>query len=85
MDKFFVILLGGIENKRNFVYIKNLCFGINHIIRENVKWDFLICDDGAISTTKLVTLLALNNKRKKYIIKIPFFKIILAFLKPNIH
>jgi UDP-glucose 4-epimerase len=85
VDKFFVIPLGGIENKRSFVYIKNLCFGINQIIRGEVKGEFLICDDEAISTTTLVTLLALNNKRKKYIIKIPFLKIIFALLKPNIY
>ena len=85
VDKFLVIPLGGIENKRNFVFIKNLCFSINHIIREEVEGAFLICDNETISTSKLVTLLAQNSKRKKYIIRFPFFKSLLCLLKPNIH
>jgi UDP-glucose 4-epimerase len=85
VDKFPIIPLGGIENKRSFVFIKNLCFSINHIIIEESKGAFLICDNESISTTRLVTLLVQNSKRKKYIIKLPFFKVILALLKPNIY
>ena len=84
MDNFFIIPLGGIKNKRSFIYIKNLCYGINKIIREELKGEFLLCDDQSISTTKLVSLLARNSKRRKYIIKIPFFKSLLAYYKPGL-
>lgn len=85
INKSPIIPLGGIKNKRTFVYIKNLCFGIDQVIRQELKGMFLISDDEAISTTKLISLIASTNKRKKHIIKIPFFKIILNLLKPNLY
>lgn len=85
INKFPIIPLGGIENKRTFVFIKNLCFGINQIIKTESKGVFLIADDESISTTQLVRLLASSTGAKRLIIRLPFFKGLLKLLKPSVY
>jgi nucleoside-diphosphate-sugar epimerase len=65
--------LGSFENKRSFCSIENLCFIINELI-ENDKIPsgiYNVSDDEPISTNEIIKLIALNNKRKYYIWKIP--------------
>ncbi len=78
-----IIPLGGINNKRSFVYIKNLTFGINQVITQQSEGVFLMSDDESVSTTKLVRLIA--STQKIYIIKIPFLKKILEIVSPNLY
>lgn len=85
VKKFSIIPFGGIENKRTFTYIKNLCFGINEIINKELKGTFLISDDDAISTSDLIKLIAKNKKSRTYFIRPPLLKFILKISKPNIY
>lgn len=74
--------LGSFENKRSFCSIDNLCFIIKELI-ENDKIPsgiYNVSDDEPISTNDIIKLIALNNKKKYYIWKIPKF-IIFTFSK----
>jgi nucleoside-diphosphate-sugar epimerase len=65
--------LGSFENKRSFCSIDNLCFIIKELI-ENDKVPsgiYNVSDDKPISTNEIIKLIALNNKKKYYIWKIP--------------
>ncbi|QOY54058.1 NAD-dependent epimerase/dehydratase family protein [Candidatus Sulfurimonas marisnigri] len=46
---------------------------------------FLASDDEAISTTKLIELIAKELDKKVYLIKIPFFETLLKLVKPSFH
>ncbi len=80
----------GIKNKRSMVYVGNLCHLIDVIIEFNIKSSmtkniFLASDDKAVSTTKLITLIANELGKKVYLVKIPFFEDILKLVKPDFH
>jgi UDP-glucose 4-epimerase len=77
--------LGGIENRRSFIYIKNLTALIHSIIQSRKKGIFLVSDDHSISTTELIKSLALAQNKKIYLPKIPLFSRLLQILKPKIY
>lgn len=85
VKKLPIIPLGKIENKRSFISIQNLCFIINEIITHQKAGVFLASDDEAISTSRLIELIAKNLDKKIYLIKIPFFESLLKILKPSFH
>lgn len=80
-----VIPLGGIENKRNFISIQNLCYTINELITQQKSGIFLVSDDKPLSTTRLIELIAKSLDKKVYLIKIPFFETLLKIVKPSFH
>lgn len=80
-----VLPLGGIENKRSFVYVGNLCHLVDVIIQSMACGIFLASDDRPLSTTELVELIAKGLGRKVYLVKIPFFESLLKLLKPSFH
>lgn len=85
VNKFPILPFAGIKNRRTFVYIGNLCYGINKIIERQLGGVFLISDDDYISTTGLIKLIDRNNRNRKCLIKIPLLKRILQIFKPNIY
>lgn len=85
VKKLSIIPLGKIENKRSFISIQNLCFIINEIITHQKAGVFLASDDEAISTSRLIELIAKNLDKKIYLVKIPFFESLLKILKPSFH
>ena len=85
VKKLPIIPLGKIENKRSFISIQNLCFIINEIITQEKSGIFLASDDEAISTSRLIELIAKNLDKNIYLIKIPFFESLLKILKPPFH
>ncbi len=80
-----ILPLGGIDNKRSFVYIGNLCHLIDVLIEKKINGIFLVSDDKAISTTRLIELIAKELDRKVYLVKIPFFESLLKVFKPSFH
>lgn len=80
-----ILPLGGIENKRSFIYIGNLCYIIDEIIKQKKSGIFLASDDEPLSTTKLCELIAKNLDKKVTLIKIPFFESFLKLVKPSFH
>ena len=85
VKKIPIIPLGGIENKRSFISIQNLCYLINEVITQQKAGIFLASDDEPLSTSKLIKLISKNLDKKIYLIKIPFFESLLKILKPSFH
>ncbi len=80
-----IIPLGGIENKRSFISIQNLCHIIDEIIIQRRNGVFLVSDDEPLSTSKFIELIAKNLEKKVYLVKIPFFESLLKLVKPSFH
>ncbi|WP_026803581.1 NAD-dependent epimerase/dehydratase family protein [Aliarcobacter lanthieri] len=80
-----IIPLGKIENKRSFIFIKNLLHIINEVITQEKQGIFLACDDEPLSTSRLIELIARNLGKKIYLVKIPFFESLLKLVKPSFH
>lgn len=76
---------GKINNKRTFLYIDNLLQVVELVLRTKQKGVFLIGDDDAVSTTKLINLIAIALNKKLILVKIPLFESCLKALKPSIH
>lgn len=85
VKKLPIIPLGGIENKRSFISIQNLCHMIDEIITQQKAGIFLASDDKPLSTTRLIELIAKNLDKKVCLIKIPFFETLLKIVKPSFH
>lgn len=85
VQKVSILPLGGIHNKRSFVYIWNLCNLIDVVIHRKQKGVLLASDDKPLSTTGLIELIAISLEKKIYLIKIPFLEILLKLLKPTLH
>ncbi len=85
IKRVYILPLGGIQNKRSFVYIGNLCNVIYEIIKQEKKGIFLACDDEVLSTTDFVKYLSYGMGKKNLLIKLPFFEIMLKYFKPNFY
>jgi UDP-glucose 4-epimerase len=85
VNKIPILSFGGIENKRSMVYVGNLCHLLDEVIVQQKSGIFLASDDKPLSTTKLIELIAKNLDKKVYLVKIPFFEILLKLLKPSFH
>lgn len=85
VQKVPIIPLGSIHNQRSIVYIGNLCHLIDTLIEKQPNGIFLASDDEPLSTTELVQKIAQANKRKRYLVKLPFFAFLLKKLKPSLY
>jgi nucleoside-diphosphate-sugar epimerase len=71
--------LGAYDNFRSFLSIENLCFVIKEILEGNVTSGvYNVADDGALSTTELVSIISEVSNKKSRIWKVPktFIKMI---------
>ena len=75
------IPLGGIENKRSFVFVKNLVSLIIHAAEHpNAHGGvFLVSDDKDISTSKLIHILCTKSGKKVKLFKLPQIIFIILF------
>ena len=85
-----ILPFADIKNRRSMVYVGNLCYLVDVLIEKRVKFNisqsiFLASDIEPLSTTKLITLIAKTLNRKIYLIKIPFFEMLLKFIRPSFH
>lgn len=80
-----ILPLGKINNRRSFIYIGNLCNLIDVVIDKRISGIFLASDDKAISTTKLIELIAKELNKKVYLVRVPFFETLLKVVKPSFH
>jgi len=85
VNKVPLLPFGNIKNKRSMVYIGNLCHLVYEIITQEKSGIFLASDDEPLSTSKLIMLIAKSLNKNIYLIKIPFFEILLKLVKPSIH
>jgi len=85
IDRLPILPFGCIYNKRNMVYIGNLCALIDKILEKNINGIFLASDENSLSTTKLTNLIISNFNKTKFNICIPFLKYLIKFLKINLY
>jgi len=74
-----------INNNRSMVYLGNLCALMDKLCETRTSGIFLAGDDHAVSTSKLIELIASELHKNIYLIKIPFFETLLKTLKPSFH
>ena len=67
------------------VYIGNLSHLIDVLLVKKQSGVFLASDNTALSTSKLIQLIAKELNKKTILIKIPFFEILLKWIKPSFH
>ena len=83
IEKFPVIPLNNIKNKRTMVYIGNLCDTLHKIIKLEKNGVFIPADDYPLSTTQIIRMVADAKKKKIFLIQIPFLKELIKIFKPS--
>lgn len=78
IERFPLLPLGKIENKRSFTSAQNLVAFIDRIIEKKASGIFIAKDEKDLSTTELVTLLSNYLDKKVCLIPIPGFLITLS-------
>lgn len=73
IDKFPILPLGGIKNKRSFTSIENLVQLIDVVIEKHISGVFLGMDDKPLSTTELSKIIAKHLNKKRYFFALPKF------------
>jgi nucleoside-diphosphate-sugar epimerase len=85
VDRFSLLPLGGINNRRSIVYVGNLVALLQHIIKTRASGIFIAGDRDPISTTELICLIAKGFPKTIYLFSIPgFVRKLIAKLKPSI-
>ncbi|MCD4768773.1 MAG: NAD-dependent epimerase/dehydratase family protein [Bacteroidales bacterium] len=85
VDRWPIIPLGGINNRRSFVYVGNLVAMMKKIINFKASGIFIPSDSNPLSTTSLITLIAKSLNKKRKLFKFPGLIIpVLKVLKPSI-
>ena len=73
VNRFPLLPLGGINNRRSMVYVGNLVALLKHVIYKSASGIFIAGDREPLSTTKLTQLIAKASNRKVFLLKIPTF------------
>jgi nucleoside-diphosphate-sugar epimerase len=73
VQKFPILPLNKIHNKRSFTYIGNLVAFIDRIVELKICGVFIVKDESEISTTELVLLIAKYMNKKLILFKMPDF------------
>jgi UDP-glucose 4-epimerase len=85
VDKFPLLPLGGLNNKRSMVYIGNLVALLNLIINKHASGVFIAGNSFPISTTELVQQISRSLAKRRILIRVPNFLLKIArIFKPAI-
>lgn len=85
VKKVSILPFGKIENKRSMVYIGNLCYLLNEVVKQKKSDIFLASDDETVSTSKFIELIANSLRKKIVLIRVPLFEYLLHLLKPSFY
>jgi UDP-glucose 4-epimerase len=85
VNKMPILPFGEIHNKRSIIYVGNLSHLITCVIEQRQGGIFLASDDAPLSTTVFIQLIASALNKKVYLIKSPFFELLLKWIKPSFH
>lgn len=66
-----VLPLGGIKNRRSFVYVENLVSYIERVIIKRIPGIFIAADPEPVSTTALIQLISNSLGKKAYLFSLP--------------
>lgn len=85
VDRFPIIPLGGINNRRSMVYVGNLVALLQHIIINHASGVCIAGDQKPLSTTELTKTITSSFPKKTLLLTIPaFVRWIVAKWKPDI-
>jgi nucleoside-diphosphate-sugar epimerase len=85
VDRFPILPLAKVMNRRSFTFAENLVAFIDRIIERNASGVFIAMDDFAISTTDLVNIISKYLDKKVILFRMPeFFVSIGRLLAPKI-
>lgn len=85
VNRFPLLPLGGINNRRSMVYVGNLVALIKHIIQTQASGIFIAGDKNPLSTSQLAQIIAKTSNKRVILLKIPGFMLGLAKkIKPSI-
>jgi UDP-glucose 4-epimerase len=85
VEKFPILPLANVANKRSFTSVENLVAFIDRIIEKKASGVFIAKDEKGLSTTELVKLISQYLERKLILFSIPRFIIrICTFVYPKI-
>ena len=73
VDKFPILPLGNLHNKRNITFVGNLVGFLDRIIELRSPGVFIAMDEEAVSTSQLVHYIAKALNKKARLLKIPVF------------
>ena len=73
------------ENFKVSIIRTPIVYGQDEVVKQRKSGIFLASDDESLSTTKLVELIAKSLDKKVYLVKIPFFELLLKVLKPSFY
>lgn len=71
IDKFRILPLGGINNRRSIVYIGNLIALIHEVINRRTSGVYIPSDKNPLSTTQLCKIIAGSIEKRVYFINVP--------------
>ncbi len=85
VERFIILPLAKIKNKRSFTSVENLVAFIDRIIEKKASGVFIAKDEKALSTTELVNYISKYLDKKLILISVPkFFIKICMFIYPKI-
>lgn len=86
MNRFRIVPLGGIDNKRAMIYIGNLVYIIQRGMEQRVSGIVLAAEGQGYSTTEFVNYLAQSANKRILVLPLPHFVIFLVKkLRPTLH
>jgi len=85
IDKVPLLPFADIDNRRSMVYIGNLCYLLDVLVQYQKGGVFLASDDKSYSTKELMFLISKSLNKKLFLVKIPFFEMVLKKVKPDFH
>lgn len=75
VEKTIILPLGGINNKRNFIYIENLVGYIDVIIKKRSSGVFIAIDEKSYSTTEIINYISKSLNKKIILFRLPGYLI----------
>lgn len=78
IDRFPILPLGKIRNKRSFTSIENLVQLIDRVLEKRISGVFLAMDDKPLSTTELAIIIAKHMKKRVWLFPLPGFVVFIG-------
>lgn len=85
IDKSPILPFANIDNKRNFIYVENLCALIDAVIKDCKRKIYLASDGKAISTTELTYMIKDSLKKKSLMLSLSILTFFIKTFLPGMY
>ena len=76
---------GDINNKRSMIYIGNLCYIMDYLLKNRCCGTFFVADDESLSTKEFIKTIAKTLGKNITLLSVPFFATMLKTFKPSFY